>query len=85
MSNSLGADGHTVKPVLSGHLKMDKTKVLMENVSLMKIESMAEGSPWSILQYLHFHCESLNEPLHLRCGLYLHEQIDFSHTHICAI
>ena len=35
--------------------------------------------------YLHFHCESLNEPLHLRCGSYLHEQMDLSHTHICAI
>ena len=30
-------------------------------------------------------CESLNEPLHLRCGSYLHEQIDLSHTHIQAI
>ena len=39
----------------------------------------------SFLKYLHFHCESLNEPLHLRCGSYLHEQIDFSHTHIRAI
>ena len=29
--------------------------------------------------------ESLNEPLHLRCGSYLHDQIDFSHTHIRAI
>ena len=36
-------------------------------------------------EYLHFHCESLNEPLHLRCGSYLHEQIDLSHTHIRAI
>ena len=35
--------------------------------------------------YLHFHWESLNEPLHLKCGLYLHEQIDLSHTHIRAI
>ena len=31
----------TVKPVLSGHLKIDKTKVLMENGSLMKVESIA--------------------------------------------
>ena len=38
-----------------------------------------------ILIYLHFHCESLNEPLHLRCGSYLHEQIALSHTHIRAI
>ena len=36
-------------------------------------------------KYLHFNCKSLNEPLHLRCGSYLHEQIDFSHTHIRAI
>ena len=34
--------------------------------------------------YLHFHCESLNEPLHLRCGSYLHEQIDLSHTYVCV-
>ena len=33
---------NTVKPVLSGHLKIDKTKVLMENGSLMKVESIAE-------------------------------------------
>ena len=32
----------TVKPVLSGHLKEDKIKVLMENGSLMKVESIAE-------------------------------------------
>ena len=38
-----------------------------------------------MLEYLHFHCDSLNEPLHLRCGPYLHEQIDLSHTHIRAI
>ena len=41
----------TVKPVLSGHLKIDKTKVLMENGSFMNVESIAECSPWSILQY----------------------------------
>ena len=34
--------GHTVKPVLSSHLKVDITKVLMENGSLMKVESIAE-------------------------------------------
>ena len=42
---------YTVKPVLSGHLKIDKTKVLMEIGSLMKVESIAECSPWSILKY----------------------------------
>ena len=32
----------TVKPVLSGHSKIDKTKILMANGSLMKVESIAE-------------------------------------------
>ena len=32
-------------------LKIDKTKILMTNGSLMKVESIAECSPWSILQY----------------------------------
>ena len=35
---------NTVKPVLSGHLKIDKTKVLMENGSLMQVKSIAECS-----------------------------------------
>ena len=38
----LPTDFNTIKPVLSGHLKIDKTKVLMENGSLMKVESNAE-------------------------------------------
>ena len=33
---------HTVKSVLSGHSKLDKTKILMTNGSLMKVESIAE-------------------------------------------
>ena len=41
----------TVKPVLSGHSKIDKTQILMANGSLMKVESIAECSHWSILQY----------------------------------
>ena len=36
---------NTVKPVLSGHLKTDKTKVLMANGKIMKVESIAECSP----------------------------------------
>ena len=32
-------------------LKKDQIKVLMENASLMKVESIAECSPSSILQY----------------------------------
>ena len=35
---------NTVKPVLSGHSKIDKTKVLKTNGSLMKAESIAECS-----------------------------------------
>ena len=42
---------YTVKPVLSGNSKIDKTNILMTNGSFMKIESIAECSPWSILQY----------------------------------
>ena len=42
---------NTVKPMLSGHSKIDKPKILMTNGSLMKVESIAECSPWSILQY----------------------------------
>ena len=34
----------SVKPVLRGHSKIDKTKVLKTNDSLMKIESIAECS-----------------------------------------
>ena len=41
----------TVKPVLSSHSKIDKTKLLMVNGSLMKVKSIAECSLWSILQY----------------------------------
>ena len=39
----------TVKPALSGHSKIDKTKILITNGSLVKVESIAEFSPWSIL------------------------------------
>ena len=35
---------NTVKPALSGHSKIDKTKILMTNGSLMKVESIAECS-----------------------------------------
>ena len=37
-------------PVLSGNSKIDKTKILMTDGSLMKVESIAECSLWSILQ-----------------------------------
>ena len=41
----------TVKPVLNGHTQIDKTKILKTNGSIMKVKSIAECSPWSILQY----------------------------------
>ena len=37
--------------VLSGHSKIDKTKILMTKGSFNKVESIAECSIWSILQY----------------------------------
>ena len=43
-TKSCSWDG-TVKPVLSSCSKIDKTKVLMTNDSLMKVESIAEYSP----------------------------------------
>ena len=35
----------------TGTQKIDKTKILMTIGSLMKVESIAECSPWIILQY----------------------------------
>ena len=46
MSNKIPR--HIVKPVLSDHSKIDKTKILMTNCSLMKVESIA------VLQYNTF-------------------------------
>ena len=43
----------TVKPVLSNHSKIDKTKILMINGSLMKAESIAECSPFCNTFDLH--------------------------------
>ena len=40
----------TVKPVLNGHSKIDKTKVIRTYDSEMKVKSIAECSLWSILQ-----------------------------------
>ena len=47
----LNCEVNTIKPVLSGHSKIDKTKTLMTKGSLMKVQSIAECSPWSILKY----------------------------------
>ena len=43
----IGKECSTVKPVLSGHSKIDKTKILMTNGSLMKVKSIAQCSHWS--------------------------------------
>ena len=48
---SCAYDAYTVKPALSGHSKLDKTKILKTNGSLMEVESIAECYFWSILQY----------------------------------
>ena len=37
---------NTIKPVLSRHSKIDKTKIFIKNGSLMKVKSMAECSPF---------------------------------------
>ena len=50
-SSEFWPDTSTVKPVLSRHLKIDKFKVLMDNDSFMEVESIAECSMRSILQY----------------------------------
>ena len=35
---------YTVKPVLSGHSKIDKTKVFKTNGNIMKVESIVDSS-----------------------------------------
>ena len=47
---------------------MDKTKILMTNGSLMQVESIAECSPWSILQY--FWPAFTNNFWKKNCGLF---------------
>ena len=42
------------EPVLSDYLKIDKTKVLMESGSLMKVESIAECSLWPALSNIWY-------------------------------
>ena len=46
---------NTVKPVLSGHSKIEKTKNLMANGSLMKVESNAECSPGAFCNTFDLH------------------------------
>ena len=51
MNEKTSENEKTVKPELRGHSKIDKTKVLMSNGSLMKVKSIAECSKGSTLQY----------------------------------
>ena len=46
---------YTVNPVLSDHSKIDKTKVLNTNGSLMKVESIAECSLGAFCNTLDLH------------------------------
>ena len=39
-------DDYTVKPVLSSHSKIDKTKILMTNGSLMKVVEVLQNAPF---------------------------------------
>ena len=41
----------TLKPVLSGHSQKGQKWVFKTNYCLMQVKSIAECSPWSILQY----------------------------------
>ena len=43
---------NTVKPVLSGHPKIDKIEILMTNCSLMKVEHIAECSLLTCIKQL---------------------------------
>ena len=46
---------YIVKPVLSGHLKKGKTKVLMENGSLMKVEVLQSAPLGAICNTFDLH------------------------------
>ena len=39
---------NTVKPVQNGHSKIDKTKILMTNGSLMKVKSIGECNDYDL-------------------------------------
>ena len=45
----------TVKPVLSGHLKIDKTKISMTDGSLMQVKSIAECSKRAFCNIFDLH------------------------------
>ena len=51
---------YTIKPVLSCHSKIDKTKVLKTNGSLMKVESIAECSLGAFCDTFDLHKARIN-------------------------
>ena len=50
-----GKEHGTVKPVLSGHPKIDKTNILKANCMLMKVESIAECSLGALCNTFDLH------------------------------
>ena len=48
-------NGYTVKPVLSDHLKIDKTKVSTTDGSLMQVKSIAECSKRAFCNTFNLH------------------------------
>ena len=46
---------NTVKPLLSGHSKIDKTKILMTNGSLMKVEVLQNAPFGAFCNTLDLH------------------------------
>ena len=51
IENREDPDQTTVKPVLGGHLKRRPKLVFKTDYHLLQVKSIAECSPWSILQY----------------------------------
>ena len=65
-----------ISPVASLHMILSTKRV-----TKLLIRGPYDPMIWN----LHFHWESLNKPLYLRCPSYLHEPIALSHVHICVV
>ena len=53
--NADDTNGTTVKPVLNGHSRIDKTKISTTNGSLMKVKSIAECSLGAFCNTFNLH------------------------------
>ena len=51
IQDSVNKNKNTVKPVYKGHSQKQQKFVFKPNYRLMQVKSIAECSPWSILQY----------------------------------